>query len=292
MMLLVGGDSEIGAATHQYLKARGMAVCATTRRRERVSGDRPFLDLAMELGDWEPPPGTHSACIFVAIARLAACAADPAGSAHINVGQTLTLIERLIAHNIHVVLLSTNQVFDGTAPHVQAEAPTCPVSEYGRQKAHVEMVLDRHVSQGAAVGILRLGKVLSPVVPLISDWVEALAAGKPIQAFHDMLLAPIPIDLVTEAIGALMQDRLCGVYQLTGPRDVSYADIGRFIAGHVGVGSKLVTEVSARDAGLPEGATPRHTTLDSSALYERYGLQVPDVWPIIERMISLKPIGR
>ena len=47
-------------------------------------------------------------------------------------------------------------------------------------------------------------------------------------------------------------------------------------------------ETSALDAGLPEGATPRHTTLDSSGLRERYGLQVPDITAIIEPMIAAR----
>src|SRR5215471_18597043 len=118
MKLLIGGDSEIGAATNRFLQAQGMPVRATTRRRDRVCADRPFLDLADALDAWTPPPGTRSACILAAVARLAACAADPAGSARINVTQTLTVIERLLAGGVHVLFLSTNQVFDGLTPHV------------------------------------------------------------------------------------------------------------------------------------------------------------------------------
>jgi hypothetical protein len=33
---------------------------------------------------------------------------------------------------------------------------------------------------------------------------------------------------------------------------------------------------------LPEGTILLHTTLDYSALHERLGLEVPDVWPVIE----------
>jgi len=288
MMLLVGGDSEIGAATYRHLKGQGRPVCATTRRRDRVAPDRPLLDLAASLDDWQPPPDTRAACIFVAIARLAACAVDPVGSARVNVTQTLALVERLMARNIHVLFLSTNQVFDGTMPHVQPDAPTCPVSDYGRQKARVEAALRDHMRRGASVAILRLGKVVSPAMALIEDWIDALAAGRTIEAFHDMPLAPTPIDLTAAAIGALLEDRLSGVYQLTGPRDVSYADIGRFLAGHLDVDPNLVREVSALDAGLPKGATPRHTTLDSSALRERYGLEPPDIWAIIEPMIAVR----
>src|SRR5262245_24178555 len=167
MMLLVGGDSEIGAATYRALKAQGVAVSATTRRRDRIAEDRPYLDLAAELNDWAPPPGTRSACIFLAIARLADCANDPAGSARINVTKTLKLIDWLVAQDVHVVFLSTDKVFDGMTPHVRADAPTCPVSEYGRQKARTEATLRQHMDRGAPVAILRLGKVVSPVMPLI-----------------------------------------------------------------------------------------------------------------------------
>jgi dTDP-4-dehydrorhamnose reductase len=286
MILLVGGDSEIGAATARFLTAQGESVAATTRRPDRASADRPLLDLAAPLDGWEPPAGMRSACIFAAVARLAACADDPAGSAHINVTQTSALIERLVARGIHVLFLSTNQVFDGSTPHVPADAPTCPISEYGRQKARVEAVLRAHMHRGAPVAILRLAKVVSPRMPLIDGWIEALSAGRPVRAFHDMTLAPTPTAMVSAAIGALIDDRASGIYQLTGPRDVTYAEVAHFVASHLDANPSLVAETRAMDAGLPQGATPRHTTLDSSALRDRYGFDVPDVWTIIEPMIA------
>jgi dTDP-4-dehydrorhamnose reductase len=286
MFLLVGGDSEIGAATRAFLTAQGHAVAATTRRAERASHDRPWLDLATPLQVWEPPAGTRSACIFAAMARLAACAADPAGTAHINVTQTLALIERLLARGVHVLFLSTNQVFDGTIPHTPAETPASPLSEYGHQKARVEAALHEHIRLGAPAAILRLSKVVSRGMPLIGDWMRTLSTGREIRAFHDMTLAPVPTEMVSAAVGALMQDCASGIYQLTGPRDVSYAEVGRFVAGHLDAEPSLVTEISAFEAGLPEGATPRHTTLDSSLLRDRYGFEVPDVWQVIGGAIA------
>jgi dTDP-4-dehydrorhamnose reductase len=282
MFLIVGGDSEIGAAAFRAMKARGQAVAATTRRRDRVAPDRPFLDLAAPLGDWAPPAGTQAVCLCAAVARLAACADDPQGSAHINVVQTLTLVEMLLARDIAVLFLSTNQVFDGRTPHVPADAPHSPVSEYGRQKARAEAALRDHMTKGAPVAVLRLAKVVSDGMPLIQGWVRELSAGKPIRVFNDMALAPTPTDLVCDAIAALLKDRARGIFQLTGPRDVSYADIGRFLAGYLDADPELVNEASASSVGLPEGATPKHTTLDSSALRVHYGLEVPDVWDVVQ----------
>jgi dTDP-4-dehydrorhamnose reductase len=286
MFLIVGGDSEIGAAACRAMKAQGLSVAATTRRRDRVAPDRPFLDLAAPLDDWAPPPRTQAVCFCAAIARLSACADDPQGSAHINVVQTLTLAEKLLARGIAVLFLSTNQVFDGRTPHERAEAPQSPVSEYGRQKVRAETALLRQMESGAPVAILRLAKVVSDTMPLLGGWIEDLTAAKPIRVFNDLRLAPTPTDLVCTAIAALLQDRARGIFQLTGPRDVSYADIGGFLAAYLDADPKLVNQTSARAAGLPEGATPLHTTLDSSRLRVHYGLEVPDVWDIVERVAA------
>jgi dTDP-4-dehydrorhamnose reductase len=286
MLLLIGGDSEIGAATARAMAARNIVGAATTRRRDQATATRPFLDFAAPLGDWQPPTGTRSACIFVAVARLAACATDPAGSAHVNVTQTLALTDRLLAQNIHVLFLSTNQVFDGNLPHVPPDTPHSPISEYGRQKARTEAALIERMNDGAAVAILRLAKVVSSDMALVRGWIGTLQQRQPIRAFHDMMMAPAPTPLVSDVILALMQDRSTGIFQFTGPRDVSYAETGRYLAAKLAVDPRLVEETSALDNGMPAGAIPHHTTLDSSSIRRRYGLQCPDAWPVIDTVTA------
>jgi dTDP-4-dehydrorhamnose reductase len=287
MFLIIGGESEIGGAAFSALKSQNYAVVATTRRCDRVASDRLFLDLAASsLDSWEPPQGATSACLCAAVARLADCAADPQASAHINVSQTLLLVDKLLRGGIYVLFLSTNQVFDGRVPHVPPDAPHSPVSEYGRQKARTESALCEYMVRGASIGILRLAKVVSPHMALLQRWIADLAKGVPISAFTDMTLAPAQMASVTGAISSLLSERASGIFQLTGPRDVSYADVGHFLAEKLDVESSLVQPVSARVAGLPIGATPLHTTLDSSALRSRFGIEVTDVWQVIENVMG------
>lgn len=285
MWLVVGGDSEIGAAVYRRLQERDLPAAATTRRRALVGSYRPFLDLAAPLGDWEPPAGTRAACIVAGAARLAACAADPIGSAAVNVSGTLALVEHLAALGVYVLFLSSNQVFDGTRPHVPADAPTCPVSEYGRQKARTENGIGACTRRGSGASILRVAKVISPTMPLLRQWVDALAAGRRVYAFADMNLAPTPIELAVDAIVGLMKDQPRGIFQLTGPRDVSYADVARRFADQLGADAALVEPVNAAAAGAPPGATPAHTTLDGAALRNAYSLVVPDVWEAVDPFV-------
>jgi dTDP-4-dehydrorhamnose reductase len=121
---------------------------------------------------------------------------------------------------------------------------------------------------------------------LLRGWIDTLAAGKPIRAFRDMTMAPAETVMVAEAIAALMKDGQPGTFQLTGPRDVSYADIGRYIATQLGADPALVIEGSTADAGLPPGTSRMHTTLDSSALRDTYGIAAPDMIKIVDGVIG------
>jgi dTDP-4-dehydrorhamnose reductase len=286
MYLLIGGDSELGAATYRYLTERGEAVQATTRRRDAISPWRPFFDISYSLDDWKLPHRADAACIFLSVARLRDCDADPTDSSQINVAQTIRLIDKLIADGTYVLFLSSNHVFNGEIPNVPADAPTCPVSEYGRQKAQTEAAIHERMAKGAPLGIMRLSKVFSPGLELIQGWIETLLNGKSVQAFDDMAAAPIPVKFAIAAIGALLQHRLPGVYQLTGPRDVTYAEIGRHFASELRVSPGLIRPVSAYSAGMPKGATPRYTTLDSTILRERFGIAVPDVWEVLAPLLE------
>jgi dTDP-4-dehydrorhamnose reductase len=142
------------------------------------------------------------------------------------------------------------------------------------------------MARGAPAAILRLAKVVSPRTALLRDWAAALGAGQPIRAFHDMTMAPVAAETVARAIEALMTDRASGIFQLSGPRDVAYTQVGHFLAKRLGVAPALVERASVTDTGLPPGVAPPHTTLDSTALRQRYGIVVPDASAVIEAVMQ------
>jgi dTDP-4-dehydrorhamnose reductase len=285
-ILIVGGDSEIATTAAAHLRASGCTVAATTRRRERVATDRPFLDLCRPVEDWPIPDGISAVCFCAAIARLNDCANNPEGSALVNVTRTIALADRLLARGIPVLFLSTDKVFDGTRAHVPAAAPPCPVSEYGRQKAAAEAALSERMRAGAPVTVLRLAKIVSPGMALLRQWIGSLVGGKPIRAFDDMMMAPTPVAVAAAAIERLLAEPNPGIFQLSGPRDVAYGEVAAHLAHSLGADPALVEPVSAYSAGLPPGSTAQHTTLDSSALRERFGIAVPDAWGVIDELMA------
>ena len=76
-----------------------------------------------------------------------------------------------------------------------------------------------------------------------------------------MTMAPTETELVAAAVAALMKDAARGIFQLTGSRDLSYFNIGCYLADRLGANRALVKESNTTDAGLPIGSARPHTTL-------------------------------
>lgn len=272
--LVVGGDGMLGARTAGRLAAAGLSVHATTRRQETATPDRPFIDLAA--GRWESLAPAHyrTAILCAAAARLADCRNDPEGTAAVNVTGTVALARWLAERGTRVLFLSTNQVFDGRLPEPRpAEAPYSPITEYGRQKAAAEEGI--LPLRGAAV--LRLTKVVHPGMPLFDGWAAELRAGRPIEPFGDFHFAPVSADLVTEVLLRLCAHSVPeGIWQLSAPADVTYADAARQIAARLGCDPALVRPVHGVAHKVMGGdRPPAWSALDCSRLRRDLGIEPP-----------------
>lgn len=98
----------------------------------------------------------------------------------LDVVGTLRLAHLLAEHGCFVVVISSNLVIDGIKPFRLPDEPTCPRTEYGRQKAEVEAAL---ANLGDRAALIRLTKVFHARMPLTLGWVQSLREGKPIRLF-------------------------------------------------------------------------------------------------------------
>jgi len=269
-LLIVGGDGTVATALAAHLTARGIGFHATTRRAPRP--DRPFLDLAAESGFELADAGYGSAVICAAVARLAACAADPAGSRAVNVTGTAALARRLAANGTRVLYLSTDKVFDGTRPRRRADEPTCPATEYGRQKAEAEAAV--LALPGGTV--LRLSKVIHPGMTLFEGWAADLRAGRAIAPFADMGFAPVTTSMVASTIEAVLARGGPGLWQLSAPEDVTYAAAALHIARRLGAPEALVRPAEGAAAQALGGERPvPFTAFDTGRLSAELGIEPP-----------------
>lgn len=254
--LIIGANSTIGSALKIALIQKNISCTATSRRG---NGDIP-LDLA---GSWKPLPKADVAYICAAITKLDVCENDPAHSRLTNVTGTQKLIEELQADGAHVIFLSSNQVFDGSIPYRKATDATSPNNEYGKQKAEVERWL---LARPYPASVIRLTKVSSGELPILVKWKESLLRGERIEAFDDLVFAPVELEKVIAALITIGEKKRAGITQLSGAHDISYYALARELARKLGVSEDLVSPVSAQSKGILPQFLPKHGTLEPTII--------------------------
>ncbi|MBF0183176.1 MAG: sugar nucleotide-binding protein [Magnetococcales bacterium] len=282
-LLLVGADGVIGSALATCLRQAGTPFFATSRRVQQPTAQLLPLDLQADPASWSLPAGLGTAYLCAAVCRLDQCRREPEHSYQINVERMVLLAERLAAEGCFIVFLSTNRVFDGRQPHVAADAPYSPTSEYGRQKASAEQRLLAACPQTA---IVRLSKVLPANDALLQGWKNDLLQGRAIQPFHDVVMAPVALSSVVSLLRLIGERRQGGIWQITALQDISYAEAARQICSHLGCDPALVQARSYRDAGLHEEIYLQHSTLEVSRLQRDLGLTLPSAQAVIEMTVN------
>jgi dTDP-4-dehydrorhamnose reductase len=277
-VLVIGADGMLGAAVAARLEAGGVPVVRTSRRG--TSGSLP-LDLAALPAEWTPPAGIAAAVICAAVTSTDACRSRPEDARRVNVDAPLQLGRRLAAAGGRIVFLSTNMVFDGSVPFVNAGAGRCPRTAYGRMKADAEEGL---LECGSAATVVRLTKVVGHTLPVIEAWRSALARGEEVRPFSDLPMAPVSLELAAAVIAAAAREPLGAILQVSARADVTYADVARRLAARWGFPADLVRPSTVAESAAGLEHVPLHTTLDGSAVRDRLGLEPPDPWAAIDEV--------
>jgi dTDP-4-dehydrorhamnose reductase len=259
----------IGAALFEFFSAQGWRVQATTRRRDCIDAAHPFLDLAAPSLNL---PAADLVVLAAAVARIGDCESQPEATQRINVDGTLNVARHMAGQGSHILLLSSDKVFDGAIPLRRRSDQPCPACAYGEQKAAAEAGVLALGDRGA---VLRLSKVLEPGLGLLTGWARDLEAGKPITPFRDLYLAPVRVATVARIAAYIGNERAAGIYHYTGAEDRSYVDLARILVTGMGRDPDLIQPTSCEAANLPAAARPRHTTLEMTVEQARWGLTAP-----------------
>jgi dTDP-4-dehydrorhamnose reductase len=277
---VIGVDGTIGGALARRLAQAGHIVYGTTRRRGCVSESCWFFDLAGDVTA-APLPAADIAFLCAGIVGFAACRADIAAAARVNVTGRAALAERLVAAGTRVVLLSTSAVFDGRAPNSPAQRPPCPITAYGKLAAETERAFSKF---GAATSILRLTKVLTSGADLFAGWIEKLSRGECVEAYADHHFSPISLDDALTALLAIADEPSGGIFQVSGATDISYYEAACHLAVRLGRHSRSVIPRQAIDAGMPAEEIARFTSLDCSRLTALANWVRPIPYDVLDRV--------
>lgn len=283
--LVVGVNGMIGSALYARLQTHGAPVYGTTHRTTHHDPHLFHLNLRDDPATWQWP-NTHFdvAYLCAGICRMNLCEDDPTNTHHVNVIGMSALAKILASRGTFIVFLSTNQVFSGEQAFMSADGERHPINEYGRQKALLETFLQSHCERHA---IVRLTKVVEPRMSLIQTWIDQLNQGQPIRVFSDMPLAPVSLNHVLRTLERIGEAQQSGCYHLSGVHDVSYFDIGLYLAERLGCPKELVQATSAISAGIKKNFLPRFTSLDCSSTILIGGTKPPHYTDVLQECFTL-----
>lgn len=283
--LVVGADSQIGAGLVACLNKAGATVRGTTRRNEKLTADSIFLDLARP-EELHVVEGAY-ACAFLCagITAMSACEDGPERAYRVNVTNTLRLARRLHAAGARIVFLSSNAVFNGKSARPDEDAGYCPSTEYGRQKAAVERELMALPGGAGSLAVVRLSKVLSPVSDMAGEFIGKLADGAPCTAFDDLLMSPVSLQYVVDALANIACSDLSGIFHLSGAEEMSYAEFARSLAVRIGADPDLVRPCHCADAGAKLWFRPEHPALGMKRTGELLGIEAEPAAHLLDRLV-------
>jgi dTDP-4-dehydrorhamnose reductase len=281
--LIIGSDGTIGNALLKHFNQHEVQAIGTTRRLlVSQSADQIFLDLNDGLANWHIPAGIEVVINCAAVARLEACKRDPVGSRRINVESVIAIAEKCRERGIFFVHLSTDKVFSGQSPHMPADAPFSPITEYGRQKAEAETYLLKLLEVSSSLTIVRLTKVLTQGMSLFHNWLEALLKGEVIHPFRDMTMAPVAWPFVLKVLEYVVAKQRTGIFQLSADQDISYAEAAIYLAYRLDVPMNMVKPINVIDAHLFQESIPCYTSLNIGRIQLELGIRPEIVYTVLE----------
>jgi dTDP-4-dehydrorhamnose reductase len=276
-VFLTGASGFVGTHLARVFSDHGADVVAPSHAELDVA-DRAATLRAVDAA--APDAIVHAAILN----DPAAMAADKARAWDAYVGATRNVVDA--AAGAHVVLVSTDWVFDGTQGPAPESAPPNPINQYGFLQAASELVVAERAARGAIARIAGVqGAARAPRGQdhgfgyLVASVFAALHAGEPFTVWEspaiNTLATPTLATEAGELIWRALEREALGVLHCCGGEHADRVTLARRAAIAFGLDPALVR--IGPPPAPPATAIPYDTRLDATATAARLGVALPDL---------------
>jgi dTDP-4-dehydrorhamnose reductase len=202
------------------------------------------------------------------------------------VGATRNVVDAANAVGAHVVLISTDWVFDGTQAGATEDEPPNPINAYGFLKAASELVVLERAARGAVARIAGVAGVhwARPALPrqqdaglgyLCASVVQTLRAGQRFTVWEspdiNCIATPTLASDAAELVWRVLDGGHEGVLHCVGGESVDRVTLARRTAEAFDLDAEMVDVGPPDPAALGAMRVPYDTSLDARATAERLG---------------------
>jgi dTDP-4-dehydrorhamnose reductase len=209
-----------------------------------------------------------------AMANVDDCEKRPQMAQRVNAELPGQIAEVAQKHQIKMVHISTDAVFDGQKGNYSESDVPAPLSVYARTKYEGELAVLSANPLALVTRVNFYGWSISGTRSLAEFFVNNLADGKEVKGFTDILFCPLMVlDLAATLVEAAAKD-LSGLYHTVGPESMSKYAFGVAIARQFGFDEALVKPASVLEGDLSAARSP-NLTLSTEKLAQALGHPLP-----------------
>lgn len=218
---------------------------------------------------------------FTDTARAESEVGDKEGVCYrVNVIGTENIAQSCKNHNIFMIHVSTDFVFDGTkkAPYVESD-PRSPISWYGTTKALAEEVVEQ---SGVKFAIARISYPyranFEPKPDIIKKTLNALLSHTLTPRFSDTLITPTFVDDIAHGFAVLATTQNPGIYHLVGSTSLSPYELSRAVArAYEQDPSQVIASSAATYQKEHGGSYMVNGAMSNKATVEQLGIKMVDL---------------
>lgn len=195
-----------------------------------------------------------------AITNVDACEQDPERCYEVNVQATKYVFDAVQRHQAHLVLLSTDFVFDGKNGPYKETDEVKPLSIYARSKVEAENLLQEssYTNWSIARTIIVIGQAANLSRSNMVLWVrDSLRKGEAIRVVNDQYRMPTWADDLAWACLKLCSSNKTGIFHLSGKDFVSMFEFAHQIADFYSLDRSLISETTSESLNQAAKRPPK-----------------------------------
>ena len=269
--------AEVVAPGHEHVDLTDELVV-----RRSVLATRP--DAIVHAAIWNDPAGLRS---------------DRRRAWDAYVGATRNVVAAANAVDAHVVLISTDWVFDGTQGPARESDPPNPINTYGFLKACSELIVRESAARGTVARVAGVQGVhrARPNAPraqdagfgyLVVSLVEALRAGGRFEVWDgeglNQLATPTLATDAARLVWRALEREATGVLHCCGAEHVDRAGLARRAIRVFELEPELLDVVAPPAGAAGAEPVPRDTRLEGRATADALGVELPGLDEMLARL--------
>ncbi len=215
-------------------------------------------------------------CIInlAALTNVDLCEREP-HKAYLHNVATVTHVARAIREQAplcHLIQISTDQVYDGTGPHLEANVTVTNTYAFSKIAAEQSAAsVPSTILRTTFFGRSRCANRTS-----FSDWIlQALRKDAPLNVFEDILFSPLEIKTLALIIERVVRIRPIGLFNLGAREGMSKAAFAFALADVMALPTNHITRTVSTASPALEAYRPRDMRMDCSLFERTMGLQLP-----------------